>query len=522
MTIRVALVGVDGLNAYIVKRYLALDNEFSNAIAAQLRSLVPPITAPAWVSIATGLNPAKTGVIDFLNPINTRRNEVRPVSSTVYRGFSIWDYASIAGYSVCVIDYPLLYPPYELNGIAVSGFLAPTWASYPNTLIRELYEKVGPHWEHIYFAIDKKYNSISIFLEDLIKGLERKIKWSVHLMYKDQWDLFVDVISHTDWLFHRCWHVLDPDHKIALKNSELAAEASSNEARSLVRYFLDILRKYLVEVSKNAQNIVIVSDHGFGPLNFIVNSAKLLKTLELTRFKLLAPFTNLHSITNRIRWFLAPQTFAKTPFELSIDPYDVIDYDNSIIYTLPHDELIMALYINSRYATKRDRVLRYIKRKLLILSSRIDAKIELVDLHKLYQGPKKRLLPDALLTVNNYSSYFEFKPYVNTLIQRSCKRRYTGTHRMEGVFIAKGSSFRRTSDMLRFDPRLRISLLDIAPTILQILGIPVPRYIDGLIRRDLLQGEFPKLSRDDLIKLKTHYTKLLTKLVSFKFREKLG
>lgn len=505
MSIRIVIVGVDGLSPYIVRKFLTpiLDD----SISATLKSVTPPITAPAWLSLATGLNPGKTGVVDFLNTIDPERRKLKPVSSSVYKGFSIWDYASIAGYRVGVVDYPMLYPPYPINGAMLSGFLSPKWVSYPSSLADEMHAKLGPHWNHVYFAIDRKYNDATVFLEELLKSFERKIKWSLYLLYRRDWDLFIDVISHSDWLFHRCWHILDPSHKTALKIKELREEAANTEIRRLIDIFFDMLAKYIAEVKAHALNTIIVSDHGFGPLNYIVNTAKLLKNLRLTKFNLLNPFIRLHGLTNRVKWFLNPKAFGKTPFELDIGPYDVIDYNKSIVYILPHDELIMALYINKEYRGKRPEILAYIKSKIKELTS---IPVSLIDLHELYKGPRTSLLPDALVVIQNYSSYFEFKPYNNYLLQGNCKRRYTGTHRANGVFIASGVNFKRSYDKEPFTKE--ISLLDVAPTILSLLGIPTPKYMDGIVRKELLQGKLPQLDAKSLIRLRAHYTRSLIRL----------
>ncbi|ADI32004.1 alkaline phosphatase family protein [Staphylothermus hellenicus] len=505
MNIRVAVVGIDGLSPYIAKKYFT--SILNKSITATLRSITPPITAPAWISLATGLNPGKTGIIDFLNTVDLNRRMLKPVTSNVYKGLAVWDYASLAGYKVCIIDYPMLYPPYSVNGVMLSGFLSPKWLSYPESLASKMEIRVGPHWEHIYFSIDRKYNDVIIFLEELLKSFEKKIKWSLYLLDKGDWDLFIDVISHTDWLFHRCWHILDPNHKTALKIKELYEEAINAEAKRLIDYFFNMLTLYVAEVNAHALNTVIVSDHGFGPLDYIVNTAKLLKLLRLTKFKLLNPFIKPHGFINRAKWFLTPKAFEKTPFELNIKPYDVIDYENSVIYTLPHDELIMALYINKKYYKERSKLLAYIENKIKEL---IGIPASLIDLHRLYKGPIKHSLPDALVVIQNYSAYFEFKPYSNYLLRRSCMRRYTGIHRINGVFIASGTNFRRTSNQKPFS--IEINLLDVAPLVLSLLGIPIPKYIDGTLRNEFLHGELPRLNTKNIIKLRKHFIISLMKL----------
>ena len=61
----------------------------------------------------------------------------------------------------------------------------------------------------------------------------------------------------------------------------------------------------------------------------------------------------------------------------------------------------------------------------------------------------------------------------------------TGSHENapDGFLLAYGS---------RVEPgrRLRGSVVDVAPTILYYLGVPVPRDVDGLARTDIFTDEF--------------------------------
>ena len=62
----------------------------------------------------------------------------------------------------------------------------------------------------------------------------------------------------------------------------------------------------------------------------------------------------------------------------------------------------------------------------------------------------------------------------------------TGDHRMEGILIAAGPAFRAGASPRQAD------LLDIAPTVLHLLGVPVPDDMDGRVLTELLE---PSLAR---------------------------
>jgi len=99
---------------------------------------------------------------------------------------------------------------------------------------------------------------------------------------------------------------------------------------------------------------------------------------------------------------------------------------------------------------------------------------------EIYQGPYLEEAPDivflpadmknkALGTLDFTSNRFMFPVYGNS-----------GDHRMEGIFLGVGEAFREGEDLGR------ISILDVAPTLLYLLGLSVPKQMDGKIIREAL------------------------------------
>ena len=52
---------------------------------------------------------------------------------------------------------------------------------------------------------------------------------------------------------------------------------------------------------------------------------------------------------------------------------------------------------------------------------------------------------------------------------------YSGSHRMEGIFLAQGPDVARGRSTMGF------RILDLAPTILHLMGVPVPTSMDGRV-----------------------------------------
>src|SRR5579885_1169477 len=105
-----------------------LGKMMSDSVAAELESVVPPVTAPAWTSFMTGKNPNKHGIFDFARFNETEYswtiNNARNIQSK-----TLWQLLSDKGKRVVVLNLPYTYPPSDINGVMVSGWDAPSMES---------------------------------------------------------------------------------------------------------------------------------------------------------------------------------------------------------------------------------------------------------------------------------------------------------------------------------------------------------------------------------------------------------
>ena len=104
---------------------------------------------------------------------------------------------------------------------------------------------------------------------------------------------------------------------------------------------------------------------------------------------------------------------------------------------------------------------------------------------ELYSGPHAHLAPDLTVVLKDwrYRTIGLHDFTTNKVISPAFGP--TGDHRMEGVFIATGPAFRPGS------APAGATLLDIAPTVLHLLGVPVPADMDGRVLSEILD---PSLS----------------------------
>ena len=136
-----------------------------------LKSTVPPLSAPAWCTFLTGCNPGKHGIIDFYG----FNENFEPVPLGFY-DLEIWPFfKEMEDIEIGIVNVPFTYPPPEVNGFIISGFMRPEGEksyTYPSDLKNEL-EKLGPYSTDPY---DKfSYRSVEL-LEQILFWIDFREK----------------------------------------------------------------------------------------------------------------------------------------------------------------------------------------------------------------------------------------------------------------------------------------------------------------------------------------------------------
>jgi len=225
-----------------------------------VESTIPEISSPAWSSIITGKNPGGHGIFGFTDiPIGTYRLTFPNFNNL--KALPFWqentDRKSI------IINVPATFPVKPLNGIHISGFVSLDLerSVYPQSLIPELNE--------LNYRIDadasKAHQSTDLFLKDLNKTLDARIRTSRYLWENQDWDTFMLVFTGTDRLSHFLWDAYEdrdhPYHSTFLNYFRTIDQAIGEIAHSLTEDDL----------------LVLLSDHGFELSERDVNINYLLK-----------------------------------------------------------------------------------------------------------------------------------------------------------------------------------------------------------------------------------------------------
>ncbi|MDP6037360.1 MAG: alkaline phosphatase family protein, partial [Candidatus Latescibacteria bacterium] len=205
---RVVVLGLDGMPHSLLLRLIdeGLMPNFKSLLnrgsLLSMDSVIPTISSTAWASIATGCNPGKHGLYGFIDRVPSTYEMFIPTSRNLQQ--KTWvDLFSGMGRRVFSMGVPSTFPPRAVNGILISGFLAPSLkgATYPLHIANEL-EATG-------YLIDidawQARENRDKFLDEIFVALERRIDAMFKYYAQESWDLFVAHFMDTDRLHHFLW-----------------------------------------------------------------------------------------------------------------------------------------------------------------------------------------------------------------------------------------------------------------------------------------------------------------------------
>jgi len=457
--------------------------------AGPLESTVPPVTAPAWLSMATGRNPGKTGVFYFSRRDSPDSYEFTPVDAGDFEGWSVWDRLEASDESVGVFNVPMLYPPYDVDGYVVSGVGAPEDGPHarPAEVAEELEAVTGGYELKIPYASPKYDGRPGALAEDLERVLEKRGAAVEHLLESRPTDHFFGVLSATDWAQHYFWPEHDPDHPLH------DPESPHREVLTRVWRQVDEVVGTVADIAeRRGATLLLVSDHGFGPTE---RTFHVTEWLEREGF-LVRPDSAPASRT-RARYFpmlrRAGEAVARAvprlsgPLErlgrrLRGDQHAAIDFERSVAFA-PRQNLGMGLL----YLLDDDEAVRAsLVAELEATADDLGIELEVLDSDEHHHGAAAALAPDVLFTMDGLACAVDARkqPDAPLLETGPPSRARSANHRMDGIYLLAGDGVEATTE------RVELDLLDVAPTVLYAHDVAVPEDADGTARTDAFTPEF--------------------------------
>lgn len=495
---KLLILGLDGATFDLIRPWAAaghlpnLNRLMQEGVQANLASTLPPVTSPAWPTFMTGCNPGKHGVFDFIQPTGAN---FTLVNATRIKQPTIWQRLSQAGFKVGVLNVPVTYPPQPLNGFMITDFLSPRngQISYPADLVNRYRAKLGDY--RIAPDIQYKPGIEADYIQDIYGLIRAHGDWALSLIASEAWDVMMVHFIALDIMMHALWRFMDHNHP------RFAAGPYEHAIRDGYKLVDDYIGRLLAHLSPQ-DTVLVMSDHGFGPLRHMVNLNNFLmkkgflklRRDPVTRLKAAAFYRGLtparvyrllerlglQNLATRVSKSARNQVVAKF---LS---FDSVDWSQTVAYSMGH---VGQIYLNvagrephgiiteANYHQKRQEVVDALYNLKDDNGRPLVTKVILRE--ETYHGPYTSNGPDIHLVLDDYNviAFPLFATDENIITNQI--RGDSGCHRREGIFIAHGPAIRRRQSL----PEANI--LDLAPTIMHLLGQPVPEVMDGRVLKEI-------------------------------------
>lgn len=501
---KVLVIGLDGATFdYIFPlmkegKLPAISKLIRNGSWGFLESTIQPITGSAWPSFMTGKTPAKHSVFDFIQ--QELKEDVSLVSSQSIVGETIFDILSRHGKKIISINVPVTYPPWKINGIMITGMLSPENAeiTYPLEFKKELKDY------RIDIRTSYKEGKEQEMIDDVKDLVRNRARFTTKILSEKEWDFAMVVFRGTDVIPHYFRKYMDRQHPEYARSNKKFRNAISE-----IYEETDNTIGELLKVIPEDTSIFLMSDHGHGRLRkmvnlnmwFLKNGFLALKKSPRVKMKYdlfrigLSP-QNVYQMLSRFGVQNVIQRFnrqTRNKILNSMLSFSDVDWNRTKAYSLGH---IGQIYINLKGREKfgivspgreYENVRKEIITKLKQLRDPETGKIvidKVVKKEDIYNGPYLEKAPDLFVFSKN-SEYDSFALMAqNTEIFCKHFKGQSGNHRLNGIFIANGSDIR---------PGIKIKdakIIDIVPTLLYLMGLPIPDDLDGEVLKNIFQPQF--------------------------------
>jgi len=495
---RLLVVGLDGGTDAVIG---LADANLPNIAAvradgarATLISTVPPITAAAWPSMMTGWNPGRHGMYDFRRLGIEKYSRLWGaghsasfedgrdfVTSRRWSGKSWWD--QLDG-SVGILSVPMTYPTWQVDGVMVSGYPLPDYArnhSQPSDAL----EGVPPLLD---FAENINALSDQELADACLQLIERQRAIVMDWLRDGGHEAVVVVFQSTDFAQHRLWKYLDrPGHPLreALLEMYRGIDEMVGEARELLA---------------PEGTVAVVSDHGFGPHphTFVRTDAALSAAGLLSAGgpgagqRVTTALQRLPALRRALRKLLGRLPgAARDRLAAQATGTSRVHWSSSQAYRIPLYPPAEGIVINLRgrqqqgsvepgddYEAARDRVIAAMQ---ALRGPDGEPVVEWARRREqLYSGAYLEEAPDVVVLYRPGYKGGSGLGEVFAPVPAEILDSYSGVHAIDGVFAAAGPGVRRGTDLGTRN------IVDVAPTLLTLLGRPVPEDTDGAVMAEAL------------------------------------
>src|SRR3989344_135437 len=534
MISKVLIIGLDGATFDLIKPWIeqgelpTFKNLMKEGVHGDLNSTIPPLTPTAWTSLITGKNPGKHNIFDFFK-LNKNNYDRAIITSLDKKSESLWNILNKHNMKTGILNLPFTYPPENINGFIVCGSESISVKSdftYPKNLKKELLENIKGYRQGLNWSYINKEDHDS-FIKDLNFVTEKLEETSVYLIKKYKPEFFMVVFDDLDRLQHFFWRHMDKKHPMYDK------EKSEKYKDAILNYYkkLDLVINNLIKFADKNTFIMILSDHGFGPIYKEVYINHYLRSLNLLKLKkekeLQKSILKKLGITKENLIYLSNsyklnKIIKKIPYKLKVFLNSninstklgdsSIDWFNTKAYFFSHSGRGIMINLKNRqingivsegkeYDSIRDLIISELK-KIKDDSTGKRLIKNIFKREEIYKGSYIKNSPDLIVEMEEGYIAQEGLGKEPIMLSKQGSAYKSADHKANGIFIAKGPNIIKNKKIKN------ANILDITPTLLYLLNIPISKDIDGKILKEIILNynskkvKYTKTNNPEEIKIK--------------------
>ncbi|MGQ9730633.1 MAG: alkaline phosphatase family protein [Candidatus Zipacnadales bacterium] len=496
---RVLVIGLDGATFDVIEPWVRaghlpnIKRLMAEGTWGPLHSTIHPLTPTAWTTFLTGRNPGKHGIYDFALFLPGSYDPVL-TNASHSRAPTIFQLLSEAGRRVVGYNIPWTYPPEPVNGVLIAGFGAPGFdrrIAYPAKAFDALVQRV----DRMSFEIPPR-NDRGVIVEAVEAQVAQVGEMARFLIRSERPDLACVVFMATDQVGHVAW----------VKRKAVRRDGRRIDDVLLYTYTLvDKEIGRLLDVVGDETTVILMSDHGFGRRNGVIDVGAALHERGLVAYEGSEPLASIkvRRMGRRGGWLGIAETVLKTVLpkglrarmRASMTP--TIDFKRTKVW-------VWGRYPKLRFNVKGrepwgvvepggavERLREEVCECLFSIIDPAEVKPVIERIwrgEEIYEGAPPGEAPDLVAATRGFEYISRDTVTAGTRAFLTPEARQAvgwrheqgGIHRMNGIFVACGPG-------VRVGGRVQgAALVDVAPTILQLLQVPIPRAMDGKVLLDVL------------------------------------
>jgi len=510
---RLLIVGIDSSTFRVIGPLVeagelpTIGRMMAEGVHGILLSSIPSVTPPGWVTSFTGVNPGKHNVFDFKD--HTRYLEgmsgydLGSTTSESVRADTFWRLLNREGHSVGLVNVPMAYPVEPLDGYMIAGFPCPTEGEglfYPPELEAEVRAEVPDY---------RFYGDPDLLTREqpgkYVEGINRistdRVRTTVHLIRSRPTDVAGIIFTEVDRIQHYFWGNWDEAYDDPNPESARFSRVIPDHYRIIDQGLAGML-----EAAGPDARVLIYSDHGAGPITrhlyantYLIQEGFVVmkgdrgapgkgeggRRVKVSRFdkRRIEAWLKRRGLERVIHWI--PKRLRQS---FPVASFETVDWSRTKAFFSSGSAQSFTVNLRGREphgcvapGEEYERVVADLMEALQRLRDPATGKSPFASIQRredIWEGPSVMNGPDVLIEpAEGYVTLKDIKAQAFDDVGPDWRDR-TADHERDGIVILWGPGIRKGESLA--DHMIR----DIAPTVLHMFGVAVPRYMDGQVMED--------------------------------------